>query len=195
MKKLNGKSKGEQLFVLMLMFVALVGMLCVTGCGRKACETPQCGNEESGGVKVVGCSIPGIGGCLSSGKGCDTACWPQSHKISCLSGEGIDVKACDTRYYGDGCLGCGQVQKSCYVGCGSINLKNKEENEEEYEEGYEEEYEEEYYEGINAKGIFWGSSDGKEYVIGCKNGCGGCFGTGHELQSIMYDTEFIGGIN
>lgn len=167
-EKLNRKSKGEQLFVLVLMLVVLMGVFCVTGCGdsdKQSCEMPQCGSEELGEEEtLMGCSIPGCGGCLSPGKGCDSACWPQSCKMVYLSANentetnnksaASQMWACDIRYYGDGCLGCAQKEKSCYSGC----VKWKDETD-------------------NVNGFFYGSTDSKEKAAGCINGCGGCVGT------------------
>lgn len=163
MKKLNDKSKGEQLFLLMLVLAALAGVFCIAGCGGgKSCEQPSCGNEDMPGGKAIGCSIPGCGGILSSGKGCDSACWPQSEKLVAVWAEDEDgheeemakikMIACDTRYYGEGCLGCGQDEKSCYQGWiqwGDCS-------------------------GDGAGGIFYGSSDSDEKLIGCVDGCIGC---------------------
>ena len=54
MKKIDKKSKPKQLFVLMLLTVACLGIPVLTGCGgNQSCETVQCG-------------------CLGSGKGCDS---------------------------------------------------------------------------------------------------------------------------
>ena len=60
MKKLNEKSKIEQLFIITLMFVTLMAMFCLTGCGGcfgcggNSCEKIKCSNEE----KISGISIP-----------------------------------------------------------------------------------------------------------------------------------------
>lgn len=177
LQKLNKKAKSEQLFVLMIMFITLAGVFCVTGCsGNNSCETPKYGNEESSNLKAIGCSIPGCGGCLSSGSGCNSACWPQSCKIvrgtsnnsssQTDNNEILKITACDTRYYGNN--GCGQEEKSCYSGC--LKLEDSE---------------------ININGFFYGTSNSEEKFIGCTNGCGGCIGsegigalTIDELESI-----------
>lgn len=179
MKKLNEKSKVEQLFIVTLMFVALIGVFCITGCGgKKSCETPKCGSGEAN--EAYGCSIPGCGGCLSSGSGCNTACWPQSCKYVSFSsseedessGEEKDfkIKACDTRYYGDGCLGCGQSEKSCYYGC----ITDEKED---------------------MKGFFYGSSDKEEKYIGCINGCGGCIGSYGAGSEMIEEIEYMTGVH
>ena len=113
MKKLDSRTKREQLFILLLMYVIFMSGVCIAGCGGQSCESPKYGSEEGDGFKAAGCSIPGFGGCLSFEKGCNSACWPQSCKISngTYSGEGTNDKGCvtslDIRYYGDGCFGCG----------------------------------------------------------------------------------------
>lgn len=76
MKKLDEKTKGEQIFILLLILAASAALLCAAGCGGgKSCEKPSCGSEEApdGTGTARGCSIPGYGGCLSSGKGCNSA--------------------------------------------------------------------------------------------------------------------------
>ncbi len=181
---MNNKSKLEQFFILMIACVGLFGLFALAGCGGKSCETIKCGSTEFMGGKASGISIPGCGGCLSSGKGCNSCLWPQSCKISCGSWneeytdeEGntktdtATIKGCDTRYYGDGCLGCGQGEKTCYSGCININ-----------------------YEQQKLNGFFYGSSDEAEKFIGCSNGCGGCVAddnVGASTLGLMEDAEGI----
>lgn len=178
MKKLDSRTKGEQLFILLLMYVIFISGVCIAGCGGQSCESLKYGSEEGDGFKAAGCSIPGFGGCLSFEKGCNSACWPQSCKISngTYSGEGTNDKGCvtslDMRYYGDGCFGCGQSQKSCYVGLVNWNIENME-----------------------AKGIFYGSSDKTEHVAGCYNGCIGCMETADIFGQYMYQMERLEGID
>lgn len=187
MKNINQKSKGEQLFILMLLFSMLIGVCCITGCGNKqSCETPKCGSEDFGAGKAVGCSIPGCGGCLTSGEGCNAACWPQACKIVHASAKEKDeetgekaiakITACDTRYYDGGgccggCFGCNQEEKSCYTGC--IKIKNSSDN---------------------MSGFFY-STDSEEKIIGCINGCGGCVGSGGVGGEMMYELESITGVD
>lgn len=183
-KKLNEKSKWEQLFVLMLIFSAVIGLFCINGCGGRSCETPACGSKNFGSGSAVGCSIPGCGGILTSGKGCDAACWPQSCKVVHGSSnekneetgekDSLSVTACDTRYYGDGCLGCGQQEKSCYSGC--IKLEDSDED-------------------TDVNGFFYGSSDSEEKIVGCYNGCGGCVGSGGTGKMTIFDLENLTGVN
>lgn len=180
--KLNGRSKGEQLFIITLMFVTLIGLFCVTGCGGgKSCEKIKYGSEDLEGATVRGCSVPGCGGCLTSGKGCNSSCWAQSCKVVSVSGSekeestgkktSISEVACDVRYYGDGCLGCDQREKNCYNGC-----------------IYAE------YDGDGEYGFFYGSSDNDEKFIGCHDGCGGCVGSDGIGGSEMYDLERVIGV-
>ncbi len=184
MKKINQKTKAEQFFILLLMFSITLGTFSVTGCGGQACEKPACGSEDVEDGKAIGCSVPGCGGCLSPGKGCNSSCWPQSCKFVYANGEEEDeeedeelssklsIIACDTRYYGNGCLGCGQVEKTSYYGC--IN----------YQENSE-----------KLNGFFFGSTDSDEKIIGCTNGCGGCVGSHQMGAEIISEMEDITGVN
>lgn len=75
----------QKQFMLILMISLLSSMLFLgTGCGQKSCETPKVGCESTDNADGLGISIPGCGGCLSSGSGwgCDTCgAWSQSIKI------------------------------------------------------------------------------------------------------------------
>ncbi|MBU5477701.1 hypothetical protein KQI69_00605 [Eubacterium sp. MSJ-13] len=192
MKKLNEKSKIEQFFIIMLMFVALMAMFCLTGCGGcGGCEKIRCGGGESGSL---GLSVPGCGGILTSGKGCNIPLWSQS--VKCVSSfgtakENADAKseeaygmhACDVRYYGGGCLGClgcNQSQKSCYNGCRK------------YRDG-----------GEKKREMFFGSAnypkgdDVLEFQIGCSNGCVSLNCADEEERnntSGMYSLEYLTGV-
>ncbi len=180
MKKMDNRPKGEQLFILFLMFAALLGAFGVMGCGGQSCETPKCGSEDAYiGGKASGCSIPGCGGCLSSGRGCNSSCWPQSCKFVKFTGEDNEddtvvqkISACDVQYYGDGCTGCGQSKKSCYTGCVKAEDSSEKMN-----------------------GFFYGTSDSSEHFIGCTDGCGGCIGTGGILGNTMEEIEQITGVD
>jgi len=92
------------------------------------------------------------------------------------SGGGTEGEGCitsvDTRYYGDGCLGCGQMQKSCYVGFVNWDI-----------------------EGTKVKGALYGTSDGEEHLAGCYNGCAGCVGTGNMFGKYIYELEKYEGID
>ena len=81
---MNKRSKSEQMFVLLLIFVMCSIVFCFAGCGGvKSCETPKCGDSDVMGVSMIGVSVPGCGGLFSSGQGCgfDTCgLWSQSIK-------------------------------------------------------------------------------------------------------------------
>ena len=59
-KKLNSRSKSEQFFMLTLLFVTVLGIFCVTGCGGKSCETPKCGSQAYLGGTVRGGLFRGV---------------------------------------------------------------------------------------------------------------------------------------
>lgn len=155
--------------------------MCVTGCGGSSCETVKCGSDELYGTNAVGISVPGCGGCLTSGKGCDSCLWAQSCKFVSVSGveesesseSEVDFKGCDIRYYDGGCLGCGQQEKSCYSGC--IKVESENENE-------------------SMNGFIYGSSDGSEKYIGCVNGCGGCVGSDGIGGMLIQEIEYMIGV-
>ena len=181
MKELNHRKKNEQFFLIMMTFIALGVVLSVCGCGGKnSCEKPACSTgETNGSLKVIGCSIPGCGGCLSYGRGCDSACWPQSCKyIVAYPDKNSDIHeedhflGCDIRYYGDGCLGCGQSEKSCYMG-----------------------YMDTHDEDSPFKGGFYGSTDSEERIFGCLNGCGGCVASDGNGKLILYNLEALTGVD
>ena len=183
---MSNRTKGEQFFILVMMCIGVFGLFALTGCGGgKSCEMIKCGSEDFLGGTVTGISIPGCGGCLSSGKGCNSCLWAQSCKVSCgkweeegKDDEGEDaafhssIKGCDTRYYGGGCLGCYQDEKSCYSGCMDINTDSS-----------------------KFKGFFYGSTDGGEKFVGCSNGCGGCIADDNIGGSTLYELEHVEGID
>ncbi len=168
MKKYNSKSKLEQVFIMLMLSAGCLCAVAFTGCGGKSCETIKCNSVNEDGLVMAGLSVPGCGGCLSSGKGCNSCLWAQSYK--CVAGserekveeeteetastESIRIVGCDARYYGEGCAGCGQKQKSSYVGC--ANLQNQ---------------------SGKTSGCFYGSSDKEEKLAGCRNGSVGCAGS------------------
>lgn len=88
--------------------------------------------------------------------------------------DSASIAACDVRYFGDGCFGCGQKEKSCYYGC--INSSNRE-----YEDVY--------------NGFVYGSSDKEEKIIGYVNGCGGCYGTDGSGKEYIQIMENAAGVN
>lgn len=121
-------TKIKQFFTLMILSVVGACVFAFSGCfgcGKVGCELPQTGSISSEGVSASGISVPGLGGCLTYGWGCDNCLWAQSYKafivndsdlsISNISLESDDIiLGCDSEYYGCGgsCLGCG-------FGCGS----------------------------------------------------------------------------
>ncbi len=179
---MNKKTKAEQFFILLLGCAACLVLLCTTGCGGgKSCEKIQINSIEEDGQSVKGISIPGCGGWFTSGKGCNSCLWSQSYKFSLGSFE-IDTAetgeegeilkdwfiGCDNRYYGSGCFGCGYQEKSCYNGL--------------------------FYEDIDTWGLFYGSSDSEETMMGCVNGCFGCTSSarfGDELLKLFEIYEEI----
>lgn len=181
MKKWNLKTKGEQIFLLCLIFVCVFGLLCITGCGGNSCETPKCGDDEIDGSNAVGISIPGCGGCITPGRGCDSCLWAQSCKFISVSDVEIsedseaqaDFKGCDVRYYDGGCQGCGQQEKSCYSGC--IKVESDLEDE-------------------SMNGIIYGTSDGSEKYVGCVSDCGGCVGSGGIGRVLIQEIEYMIGV-
>ncbi len=86
-----GMNREKQKQFMFLVFISILSfsLFLGTGCGQeKSCELPKIGCESTdtdnvGGIGGVGVSIPGCGGCLSSGAGwgCDTfGLWSQSVK-------------------------------------------------------------------------------------------------------------------
>lgn len=169
--------KIEQLFVLVMGCIGLLGLLCISGCNGCSVEMPQCGgvNEDEG--RFVGVSVPGCGGCLSSGKGCGSCLWSQSIKFfaGCVeeadsAGNTYTYLGCDNEYYG-GC--CGRDKGACYGGLMTQNIKNW--------------------------GIVWGDYSGsgeqKEHMLGVADGCVGCYTTEPEIKSNIDDIEGYLGID
>ena len=74
---MNKKSKNEKIFVMCLVGCVCMILLGVTGCGGQSCETVSCIESEYNS-DVKGISIPGCGGFLTSGVGCNSSCWAQS---------------------------------------------------------------------------------------------------------------------
>ena len=81
--------KQKQFMLLMLIAILSATLLLGTGCGQgKSCELPKASCESEDNMTGMGVSIPGCGGCLSSGSGwgCDTCgLWSQSVKIVAVS--------------------------------------------------------------------------------------------------------------
>ena len=122
------KGKFEDIFILILLFSFFSLTLFSTGCGgSKECEKLECGENSD----FYAVSIPGIGGCLSSGNGCRAGgcmAWSQSCKFvkgSTVIGDDkskdtqnqISIVLLDNQYYEDnGCGSCAvPYAKSCYI--------------------------------------------------------------------------------
>lgn len=141
------------------------------------------GSEEYGNGSISGCSIPGPGACITAGHGCNSACWPQSCKISKMSENEDNITMLDSVYYGGGCFGCfgcEQSKKSCYTGCGKVEGNGNISG------------------GGTYSGCFYGKIDASkrsEKVFGCGNGCAGCVETEGEFGQYVHIIEEIGGIN
>ena len=184
MKKINKKSKIEKLFIIISLCISCLGLFCITGCGGgKSCEVVKCGSESLGNISVKGVSIPGCGGCITSGKGCNTWIWPQSCKLvygdenkSSMDTneknieESMKFIACDVRYFVK--TGCGQIEKSCYTGFTSGKSDD-----------------------IKFTGLFHGGSNKEEKFIGYYNGCGGCIATDKMIGDSLYTVEELLNIN
>lgn len=125
---MDRKTKAEQIFMLLILCVGIMGLLCVSGCGGgKSCEKVKFekANEDIG--KMVSLSVPGCGGCLSPETGCNSVLWAQSCKVSagCFEDdEGVGKENASMRlvgvnikYYGSDCIGCGRDEKNAYGGC------------------------------------------------------------------------------
>lgn len=134
MVKMDGKSKKEQLFILLAIFVCAFGIMCLTGCGGclgclcdacdcecMDCQAPKCSSDKrefSDGVeKINGCLVPGCGGIFTSGAGCNCALWPQAclyvkDELVCIDEDGkendnkFEFSGCDIQYYSGGCGSC-----------------------------------------------------------------------------------------
>nr|WP_300789166.1 hypothetical protein [uncultured Acetatifactor sp.] len=170
-------NKFEQLFVLGIGCVSMLGLLCLSGCTGCSIEMPQCGGINEEGGRFVGVSVPGCGGCLSSGKGCGSCLWSQAVKFfaGCIedtgsTGETYTYLGCDNEYYG-GC--CGRDEGACYGGFMVQDIENW--------------------------GIVWGDYSGggeqKEHLLGVADGCAGCFTTEPETKSKIDDIEGYLGID
>lgn len=171
-KKLNSKSKGEQLFIMAFLFVVFLSIFCLTGC-----QQPVMGSDTTEGVTSAACSIPGCGGILCSGKGCNTPFWANTCNFMTLKNDSTAVKyglehdismmACDIEYFGTGCggclncFGCGATKKDCYIGCMNID---------------------------GSTGLYYGKSDSSERVIGYNSeteNCSGCTKTGDQFYNFI----------
>lgn len=170
-----GENKKNLFYLLIIGIIGFI-LLCATGCGDNSCETLQYGNYEDDDVKFCGASVPGCGGCLTSGKGCGSCLWPQSCKLLYGNSEvenddsNQTLVAVDTHYYSSGCLGCGQTEESCYSGCLIQDSQNW--------------------------GLVYGSTESDdEHIFGCSDGCGGCFKSDGEGKIIIDTIEPVTSID
>lgn len=115
--KLNQKSKGEQLFILVALCTLFFGMMMISGCGGGNCVTPKCAIDCSG-PKYLGCRVPGCGAltnCL------DCALMPEGVEAFAFSAEDkyttAQIAALGEVYNSSHCKGCNSKSQGCYVGC------------------------------------------------------------------------------
>ena len=178
MKKIDKKSRPEQIFLLVLLSVACFGVFALTGCGgSKSCESIQCNSIKDEAFSVSGISVPGCGGCVSSGKGCNSCLWAQSCKEVAFKykedGETrMNGSGCDVQYYGSGCLGCGYEKKSCYTGC--ISVTDGDEN--------------------SSTSVFYGSTDDGSHILTIGSGSNGCTKSANGPLGSIRDAEAFAGI-
>lgn len=169
------QSKKEQFFLLCMLMMASFGLFMITGCGGNAMECVRCKTNCEDNSHSVGISLPGCGGCLSSGKGCNSCLWAQSVKFVCSNfsyeipasnnpenrntkEEQIHLIGCDTQYYDKSYLGCEPTLKSTYSGFYEQNPKSWL--------------------------IFCGSTDYGNHVLGCMDGsCATCSGKYFDLYN------------
>ena len=166
------KKHAEHFFLLIMAGVICFITFCATGGGGNSCETIQCGDYDEEEGSFYGVSIPGCGGCLTPGKGCGGCLWPQSCKVlygSTETNSPITFVGMDNRYFSGGCLGCGQSEESCYNGFVIQDAKNW--------------------------GCAYGSTESDEHLIGCADGCGGCFASDGSAAYIIGITEAATGID
>lgn len=171
MKKMDQKSKLEQLFILVMIGVACLALFALTGCGGNSCETVHCNSVSFEGGTAEGCSVPSCGGCLGCNSGCNSCLWAQSCKYVSFKESSDDDHSskgggCDVRYLGTSCLGCGADEKSCYSGC----IQNK-----------------------GAAGtttsVFYGDTDNGGYILRVGGGQTGCVEGGYNQFSELRKYE------
>ena len=175
MKKIDKKSKPEQLFVLMLLAVACLGVFALTGCGgSQSCETVQCNSVDNSSYSAEVISVPGCGGCFGCSKSCGSCLWPQSCRYVSLKADGQgSINGCDIQYYGStGCLGCGYELKGCYSGISKV----------------------EDVDNTTTK-VFYGSSDDGSHILTIGGTNNGCVKSGNEPLSSLRDAQGFAGIN
>ena len=199
---MNHKPKTEQFFLLLLMSIGAFALFCMAaGCGSNSCETISCGSDCDDGYKTASISIPGCGGCLTSGRGCNSCLWPQSCKISagCWDGtenDGESTEGSNEDSYEDTMEGStedtntAQGNSAKIIGCdnryyGNSCLGCQSENS--------------CYTGFgdltegddHLTGIFYGQNDNEtEKMIGCYNGCIGCVGSNGTARDTLRLLEY-----
>lgn len=119
MKDTNPKKKRSVLFELIILCVFIFAILLVCSCTSCGITSKAIGNSS-----IKGITIPGLGGCLSSGKGCNSCLYSES--VACFNynsnkdtSSEVSVTACDNVYLGS-CLGCGVNRH--HTSCGYISL-------------------------------------------------------------------------
>ncbi|MGN0469684.1 MAG: hypothetical protein ACI4GV_02055 [Acutalibacteraceae bacterium] len=170
---LNKKSKKEQIFLLVGICVACLGVLCISGCGSQSCETLKCASQKSndGSVSMNGISVPGLGGCSDSCL-CQGVLCAKSHKLVMINGGGLNMAGCDTKYNSGNCGGCNSGN-SCYSGCVSYSDSQS-----------------------SGWGFFYGDAPKKdEQMVGCVNGGAYCGNSENLFGDSMEVAENIIGID
>lgn len=165
-KKINEKSKSEQIFILLALCFISLGIFCITGCGTQNCENISCECNEAGDAKVKVISLPGLGGLCSSGEGCGCALWAQSCKIVFVNDDEHKAKisAFDIQYYDKNSLGCAYLD-SCYIGCIEGSCEN------------------------NA--IFYGANNNDDMIVGCVKGSCACEDYGNGVRQDLTEWETL----
>lgn len=116
------KKKSKEIFTLIMGCLMCCVVLCIAGCGGKSCQKPSC--QSANGITVV--SLPGCGGCLTSGWGCNTGCWSQAYGCMGIRDgcDGCGFVAANNYYGSKSCIGCGEKAKSdmamFVVGCDGV---------------------------------------------------------------------------
>lgn len=124
------KTKQNQKYALMLVWfcIGIMGFCmlssCGDGCQLKCGQVPEhkSGNisMDSAEVKADYYSFPSCGGCITSGRGCNSCFWGEN--FVCASVKGTYDKAevttlgCGEMYYGNSCGGCGTSLENVYMG-------------------------------------------------------------------------------
>lgn len=118
------KNKAEEVFILCVMCIVCMMAFVACGCGSqgKSCEKPNC--SSSGDNYCV--SIPGCGGCLTSGRGCgNCSLWSQACIVYSGKDGDEDAFAILDEYYveNSGCAGCKTYKAES---CGVVMFTGKE---------------------------------------------------------------------